>query len=208
LKYDFADERHAAGYLTGSVVRTKDGTPIQVREIFSASGNLWVVAGFLVPCQNVKNVALDDLDLSPVPIGMCNIEYKGHLRDAVYLARQPERRWKVGLTQNSTRIHPIRPGVDNVMQYIPITSWWWGGSLHRTILGEFPSWETAREMMKNNIRRSIAVSRNFALTGDGKLMYRTNPAPVGEWTGYEPVLEPGYELLYETLMEDWNAPHN
>lgn len=205
IEYDFKDVNHAAGYLNGGVVRHK-GVPVVVKEVFlyEADGGVHKAVRYNVldTAQRGGWCLIKDLDLTPVPLGMVNLVKNGVIRDAAYLTRTPERRWKIGLTQNATRIFAVRRGPDAAIRTTPINEWWYS-ALPSTIRGDYPKLEEAMLLMGASRRRAIAFSRNFAIDGERKLLYRHNAEPVGMVTErLKPLLYGQYKWLQEQLMED------
>jgi hypothetical protein len=79
------------------MVRFLDGTPVVVK---SVSEDMEVIVSVVLE-GDVKKVSLDDLDLSPVPLGWCNLTEHG----AYYLARVAMRKdWKQGLREGNYAI--------------------------------------------------------------------------------------------------------
>lgn len=208
--YDFDSPQHASGYLSGSVVRYQ-GQPTNIVDVVEGDEGQYTTHHRLLVNQgrgrnNINDLMDGKFNLHPVPLGMMNIRGDNkQIAEAVYMTRVPERRWKVGLTQNGTRIIPVRYEEDNMFWRMD-RQWFLSMDMHDCIVGEYPSFDNAIRMLKRSRRRSVAFSRNFALVAEGKkLMYRANHEPVGDVQADHPSLFPKYEWLYELIMEDYNA---
>lgn len=203
-RYDFVDDHHANGYLANSVVRY-EGLPVTVTHATARTVSL---VGLGEKSKPITGVPVEELDLTPVPLGMCNMMQGDNILDAIYIMRVPHRRWKVGLTIEALDCRKVRNHFTNPFGTNDYTTGdLWGKPLARCIKGEYPSLPEALHMMRHDQFRSIAVSRHFAVDAESKLYYGFNFEPVGGVAGYGATfLDPKYRELHERLQEEVNDP--
>lgn len=164
--YDTAGEANRR--LAGTVV-LRNGRPIYVHGIV---GNFEAVCLEMPFLAREVRVPLADLDYRNLRLGYVN--YQG---EALYLRRQPTRRYKQGLNSENVVIPPMKPGKK--------ASW---GTLTKdagvidNLSGAYPTLPEAIRMLRSGKHISVAFDRNFAVEKSNLdlifLMYR------GEETGY------------------------
>ena len=155
--YEEAD--YANNRLRETVVRLKDGTPIQIIVILNSD-----TVNYIDLLNRKEGICkLSDLNIDPVPLGYCNTQSK-----CTYLVRMPMRQdWKQGLRFNSLRDINGRK-VD--FNYYTIA---------HTIMGKFPSLSECIDKFSNTSKnpfntdqrniKSIAFNRDFCIK-DGELL--------------------------------------
>ena len=153
MKYDTAE--YAESRLNGTMVMGKEGpvTVISIDELFLCD----VVDTISGKRHKVK---LDELDLTPVKLGYVNTRDRG----ALYVVRMPKRNdWRQGLRRENMIVlsRPMDPG--KISQ----------ADLSRCIIGDYPKFEEAVNIVSDDFVSSIAWSRDFAITFKGKVLYRT-----------------------------------
>ncbi len=92
-----------------------------------------------------KRVPMEDLDLSPVPLG-----YSNTTRGCSFTSRMPTRHYKQGLNGVNMQCRPS--GVNHTSR-----------SLYKTIMGIYPTVRDCFEALTTDEVDSISFSRNFAL---------------------------------------------
>jgi hypothetical protein len=159
--YDEAD--YANNRLRDTLVRLKDGTPIQILIIHSSTQ---VVYMNLLNKQE-KICTLADLNIDPVPLGYCNAG-----QSCTYLVRMPMRQdWKQGLRSNSLRDINGRKVDINIY------------TIAQTIIGKFPSFSEAIDKVLNTTSKNpfntearkpkaVAFNRDFCVKEDKLLEYK------------------------------------
>ncbi|MNQ03991.1 hypothetical protein D3C85_166970 [compost metagenome] len=174
------DYEYAGSRLTGTVVRLGD-EPVLIGQV-NMDGT--VEASFLKDFGPITIVKLQELNLSPVSLGMCNVR-----GEANYLSRMPMRRdWKQGLRKNNflsfgdVKPHLIGPRC-----------------LRDTIVCNYPSLAKCFELVKEGAR-SAAWCRDWAVSQQGDLIYKTLGI-VGTITPDNHNLLKEYSYLEEALME-------
>ncbi len=176
------DYNYASSRLAGTVVRLKDGTPVIVDDVHPRM-KVTVVA--LEKLDELIEVNLDDLNLKPVPLGMCN--WNGQ---TTYLCRKPMRRdWKQGLRAgNFTSLFGFPAEV------IP------PGTLSEVIKGIYPTFKEALEKFKDKKVMSVAWSREWAVDRHGVLTHKGNQQ-VGQIVDGNCVLFEQFQHLRESYLE-------
>lgn len=158
----FFDVDHANTYLADSVVRLK-GEPVWVANVNRKRGSKKYIAEVYLAGNEMRDPSvcdLDDLDLSPLPLGMCNTG--GRYKGSVYMCRLNVRRWKVGLCSqnlNTFEIGIVRlegPGILHTKGF------------RDTVVGEYPTYDEAYRTFKEDRNVTArAFSRSFSLMREG-----------------------------------------
>lgn len=173
--YEYADSR-----LAGTIVRLGD-EPVMVGHV---NADMTVDVSFLKDFGPVVVVKLSDLNLKPVPLGMCNVG-----GTANYLARMPKRNdWKQGLRKGNF----LSFGDVEVAYINP-------AMLRDTIVCNYPTLAECFEKVKKD-SMAMAWCRDWAVTRGGYLLYKMYQE-VGKITPQSHVLSPGYTYLEEALQE-------
>lgn len=188
----YEDAQYAGSRLNGTIVRSKSGAPIVIDKVVDGEdgGLIAYTHKFTeVPGVNRKKVLLNNLDLSPVPLGFA---YNGH--GVAYLQRTPKRNdWRQGLRRNTLR---SSYGVDKRL----ITD----TDLKRTIEGKYLNFELALDEA-DNLGIDIPWCREFCIGINRKLRHPTLLykwfGEVGDFIGGIPQLKPEFEHLHELLQE-------
>jgi hypothetical protein len=202
--YDFADREHAAGYLTGSIVK-HGGMPTLIHAVDwgPRKAKLYAHHERLNMEEGIRADPLDQFDFTPFRLGMINFKVDGVISEACWVQRVPARRWKVGITREGLTTFPVRQADDNFLYAMFRNEKWWAGSeMFAMLQGNYPTLDKALNMIGRRKRCSIAFSPNFAVTGERELFYRHNAEPVGNVEGREPWLRPDYADLCDVLKED------
>ena len=127
-------------------------------------------------------VNANELNLVPVPLGMCNFS-----NTISYLSRIPLRRdWRQGLRRENFKSSNINHAL------IPPEV------LSQVIKGQYPSFEEALKKA-TDAGISVAWHRNWALSHDGKLFYKRDK--VGTSKGGVLLLDKPFQYLAEALEE-------
>lgn len=180
------DPEYAGKRLNNTLVRLKDGRPFMVLKVIASPTNgEWGVMGDVLPAGGRIWVDLDDLDLTPVPLGFVNTS-----EGMVFTCRKPMRKdWKQGLSLNSLVTYGH---IDASNFNLSI--------LVQTILKEYPTFTKAISL--TDTRGSAAFSRDFGVSkknGDTTLVYRKYA--VGDVKGGVPMLYPNKSFLQQHLDE-------
>lgn len=102
-----------------------------------------------------------DLDISSIPLGYVNVLEKG-LKLAVYLRREPLRRFKQGVEIETLSQKPLKDGVSIVPAGVLYST-----GLVDAIIGRYPDLDSAISMTTKNGWSSVALSRDVALKYNG-----------------------------------------
>lgn len=171
--FDYANYR-----LAGTIVRLK-GEPVFVHAI---------LPGMVAELSNLNNIYenyradANELDIVPVPLGMCN--YEG---DVSYLSRVPLRRdWRQGLRRENF-ISDNYPHAGIPPQ-----------ELAKVIRGEYPTYAEALESVKKGAK-GVAWCRQWAILKGNVLRYKWDK--VGKVKAGQFILLDEYKHLYEALEE-------
>lgn len=168
------DVEYADGRLRGTIVRV-DCEPVFVNEVISVKGEVHI-QGFYLADRSEVSTPITNVNLEPVPLGYVNTFF-----GARYLCRRPIRNdWRQGLRDYNC----VNERGENVLNEVPLEN------LRETILGIYPSFDLA---VRDNSGKSIAFSRNFALTKDKTLLYKGKPV------GVKDILAPTHSYLSRHL---------
>lgn len=185
------DFEYANAKLSDSIVQL-DGEPVYVDNV-SREGHCNVRK---LGDQNYFLVGLNNLDLTPVPLG--NINHSSGQAD--YLARLPVRNWKQGLRMSN--LYAIQD--PRTARNLRIDS----PSFINCILGNYPSLAKCIELLINDERSSVAFSRQFALTsfskkGVSSILFKGREVGSGTIQDEQIVLTPfpKFHFLRELLEE-------
>ena len=172
------DWEYANSRLAGTIVRLGEDPVF----IHSVAPGMVVDLAKLDDIYNNYKVPAQELNLVPVPLGMCNFE--GTIS---YLSRMPLRRdWKQGLrrenfTSNNVNHAAIPPH-----------------ELAKVIRGQYPSYVEAMELVAKGLK-GVAWTRHWAVSSTGLLHYKWDV--VGKKADNKFVLDEPYRHLYEALEE-------
>lgn len=106
----------------------------------------------------------DDLDISSIRVGYINLAEPNH-RLAVYLKREPLRRYKQGIEFERLTQKVLRDGVS----YVNANQLSCKGFVD-SVLGIYPSLDQAVTWITKNNWHSVAISRDIALKHEGELL--------------------------------------
>ena len=152
--YDFNDPYnldYARTKLIGTIVRL-DGRAIQIEDL---SGKVAYYHYLTDDEKKQLSCPIKDIDITPVELGYINYNV-----DTYYLTRMPMRRdWRQGLRQLSC-ITPTNKRID-----VPMSA------VGKAIENIYPKFEEAIEKIGKGFK-SIAFSRNFAVTSSGAIQYK------------------------------------
>lgn len=172
------DWEYAQSRLQGTIVRL-GGEPIFVHNIRPG------MKAEVSKLEDIFNVFIADaaeLNLVPVPLGMCNFRGLAH-----YLSRIPLRRdWRQGLRRENF--------CSNMGDHAIITP----EALAKVIKGEYPTFAEALKAASEGVK-SVAWCREWAITNDGKLIYKR--LPVGVNKDGMLLLDKEFNYLAEALEE-------
>lgn len=172
------DFENANFRLAGTIVRL-DNKPVFVHNIFAG------MVAELSDLDNIyENYRVDGnkLDITPVPLGMCNFE-----GDVSYLTRVPVRRdWRQGLRRENF--------ISDNYPHAGIPP----HELAKVIRGEYPTFQEAYEQVKGKAK-AVAWSRQWAIKRGGQLRYKWDT--VGEYKAGQFILLDEFKHLYEALEE-------
>lgn len=186
----YADDiDYARKRLNGTLVRNTSGDPFLVQGVLK-EGSVVVCLGTNLITSEATFTPINDIDLTPVPLGFAN-----HGDKMSFFCRRPLRRdWKQGLSTGNMIIYG-----DAKRDF----SW---GMLTNTIINKFPKLNEVVRYVKKDSGRSKAFSRNFGLSslnGDVALVYRK--FVVGRLDGDNLVLSRDKFFLEEHLRESVGA---
>lgn len=190
----FYDPSHAQLRLGNTIIRLK-GLPIFVGEIRGDYSTViqYLGSGKQSEVDDIRK--LEDIDLTPVPLGFVQIGER-----AYYMMRKPSRRTKQGLSEESLFIHEFG-GRSSIRQDAAYRK-----AVSNTILGEYPSLKASFKMLGNQFS-SVPIHRNWALrsssSGLKKLLYKYSGV-VGHWDDVlgKMVLSTDFEYLREVLDQE------
>jgi hypothetical protein len=182
------DWDYAGTRLRDSLVRLGDGRPFYVHSVREDG----TVSGSLAGSPFDTTASMDDLNLSPVPLGYVNKK-----RIVSYTSRSPTRHYKQGLT-SYTLVAKGSP--------VSLTS----RDLAKTIMGVYPSVESVMEDVLTEEKSAQAFSRHFCVkgrtNGNPLLMYKHKPVGVISWNSdacrANFSLDDDYKYLNEVLEEE------
>ncbi len=176
------DYEYARTRLNGTVVRHA-GQPVFIIEI---DADCVCTAQHIDSGENFT-ADLEEFDLTPVPLGWCNIPNG----QAVYLQRVPLRRdWKQGLRKEN--MHAAFGNLNRI-NYKHIKA---------CILGEYPTLASAIAKAKK-YGLSTAWRRHWAISTDGvSVLYKDYDSPVGEIVDGQIVLLQKYSYLETCLLSE------
>lgn len=177
--YKEDDWEYASTRLSGTVVRLKSGLPVNVHDVGRSGANITNYSNG----GNERTVPLKDLNVKPVQLGFVNCG-----DEVSYLVRIPKRNdWRQGMRNNNTTTM-YGCGKDGLTK----------SSIAKTIMGRYPTYALARAISEGGV--TVAWHRHWALSGDGKLLYKAKGV-VGSLLAGRPVLSPEYSYLSEYLEE-------
>ncbi len=183
MKYDDAD--YANTRLAGTIVRTKDGEPVRVKNV----GYNFLTIIEPLDDAGLKEIGLYDLDLEPVPLG-----YVQHDNAFVYVCRAPMREdWRQGLRHNNMRIVAAE---DAELRPRDLSNHY----LRLCIRGEYADFDDCIKQIKLG-RDTVAFHREWAITAYETLLHKG--FEVGEFylDRRECTLYEDYSFLSEALEE-------
>lgn len=171
------DWEYANSRLEGTIVRLEE-EPVFVHHV---GRGMKAEISTLIDLYNPFIVDANDLNLVPVPLGMCN--FGGVAR---YLSRVPLRRdWRQGLRRENF--------VSSVGDHAAIPP----DVLAKVIKGEYPILAECLEQVKPGC--SVAWHRHWAITGEAQLRYKRDI--VGTSKGGVLLLDKQFSYLAEALEE-------
>lgn len=172
------DWEYANNRLQGTIVRLND-EPVFVHEVRRD------MKAEVSKLEDIYNAFIADgreLDLTPVPLGMCNFNHNAH-----YLSRVPLRRdWRQGLRRENF----ISPTCDHAA--IP------PALLAKVIKGEYPALKECFDLVKKGAL-AAAWSRRWAIGRDSTLIYKNKV--VGTSKDGVLLLNKEFQFLAEALEE-------
>lgn len=187
MYYD--DVEYAAKRLDKSLVRKADGHPFFVHHT-QKEGKKIICTGTDFSTLEDENISLEDINLTPVPLGFFNLGGK-----MIFACRKPMRKdWKQGLSVNSLVLY----GADKRDFSFSF--------LTHAIMGVYPTYQDAITYTRKTRNRSMAFSRDFGISSKGdsiSLIYRKYI--VGEIKGDVAVLNPDKYFLEQHLASTMNA---
>lgn len=128
----------------------------------------------------------DRIDVSSFPLGFVNCE-----RECIFVVRPPYRRQKQGVSNNVLSYSTLRSPDEFQGLGISLT----GSYIGKMLLNIYPSFESARSLVKDGVYRSLAFSRDFAVHKNGnslEVFYQTNK--IGTVNGDSVMLYPEYSF--------------
>ncbi len=184
------DIEYAAKRLSNTMLCLRTGMPFIISHVEKV-GSRTKIRGYAYPSADANpdesEVDLDDLDLTPVPLGNVNIKDKCY-----FAARKPMRKdWCQGLSKNALLVQDI---VNKKVISLNFSN------LVPTVLGQYPKFNHLVALKA--FRGHQAFSRDFSLLMDKDgttLYYRFYK--VGDVKGGIPFLTPDKLFLREHLQE-------
>lgn len=182
MYYD--DLEYANKRLAGTLVRDITGSPFVVSSVDSIGGK-FVCFGTHLVSQQTEAVPLEKIDLTPVPLGFFNHEYRMY-----FSCRKPMRSdWKQGLSNKSLLIY----GTTDRFGF---------GVLTQPILNTYPKLNRALEILSKRVSGSVAFSRDFGIAKkDKELLLFYRKYEVGKVEKNLPVLNRDKFFLGQHLEE-------
>jgi hypothetical protein len=182
------DYEYAATRLSGTLVRL-NLQPVYVKDIDHETGEVYYLSGMNL---KTKKCHLNELDLTPIPLGYINIG-----RDVSYVQRIPSRSYKQGFHGNSMYSNKLH--VDLVST-----------SMFNTIRGLYPKTLEVVEHLMCGEADEKAFSRRFSLSAGAKKVFGLNFRGKGVGTAslnfgamnLNYSFNDKFKFLQETLEED------
>lgn len=178
---------YASQRLEGTIVSFK-GKPVRIDRCLLYKTRIFAEFRSLNNPEKYEKVPLEELDLTPIKLGFVNTKY-----GVCYLGRIPLRKdWKQGTRTQNMRI--MWGGID--------IRWVSDKDLYRTIVGKYPSFNTALEETVNT-GLGIAFHKHFALMQekDGVFLLYKFLGKVGDIVNNKPQLFDNYQFLNESLEQ-------
>lgn len=167
--------------LSGSVMRY-DNQPVLIANLTGPEDT--PIIAYYLKSGNVFTSHWNDpkWNFEPVPLGFINVE--AH-KSCYYLGRGVGRQFKVGLTTDNSIVSTLNKRIGDMAMNIRrwISSERKNTSLHNTIVGAYPSLNTAYESLEEGLFTHIAVSREFAIDKNYCLYFRDNMVGVLDGNG-------------------------
>lgn len=204
----FFDIGQASGYLRHTIIRVAK-EPVYVYDVIPGvrSGPDKFRLNY-VPLSEVgeeaKTITLvdEDVDMNPVPLGFCML-YNGESYHTYYVARTPARRWKIGLALENIQVYNMAGGPATPATVATIFP---TRALIKTIQGKYMDVDKAKVAIRGGRGGTIPISRQFAISSDYEIYFKTSRYPIGRFTGNGPVLKDEYFYMKEALEEDIARP--
>lgn len=193
MPISYADDfAYAEAKLSNSIVRVAS-RPFLVMRV-GEGGN---VLGRHLGYSGVKSVSLNELDLTPIPLGYWN----SASGSASYLSRLPVRNWKQGLMANQIVMQTLNP-----IRGLNID----GEDFIKCLCNKYPSFAQTVEYLVCEPLKTLAFHKVFAMTqfskkGNSTLLYKGEAVGNFSLDQRIPDLAPKYQFLQETLEEALNA---
>jgi hypothetical protein len=188
----FHSPDHAGMRLSGTVIRYK-GRPTYIARV---RGNWDAEAIDMETGNNIHITSIIDeslVDVSPVPLGFCQIG-----ETARYLCRQPARRNKQGLSQES--VHCEGMPIPNIFGSASLLK-----ALSSTIVNNYVTFKKALVAVRKQEGRSLAFHRNWAVFNSGEslhILYKFFGS-VGKVDEEDHIiLNKDFDYLKETLQDE------
>ena len=173
------DYQYANSRLGGTAVR-HEGLLFHVEEVLPSM----TADGWYLGSGNPAKVAVDDLDLQPLPLG-----YVNYYDTASYVTRIPRRDdWRQGTRR---RVLQCIDGVDTQQMSV--------AKLQHAVDNIYPSFNDALRLVRACTR--VAWCRVFCVDDDGNIYHKGKMRRVGEVVDGKPALLDNYVYLQEVLEE-------
>jgi hypothetical protein len=181
--FTYTEADYASSRLDGTCIRDSQGNLIYVHHV----GGSRTVSCFDIKSLESKSLRLSDLDATPIPLGMAQVS-----EHAYFLHRKPVRRYRQGISWDNLSGYtgPALPRDHSAYRI-----------LLQPVENVYPNWETALLMLEDRYK-TVAISRNFALTDKGLVLYRqTKDSQCGKLTKSNRVsLDPSFEFVKELFQ--------
>ena len=154
-------------YLTGSIIRV-NGDPVIITDLAPHNKGVYRIyyiqlEDYFKDERDIGIITTDskNIDLSPVELGFCNFKINGE-HNTFYTYRSPQRMWKIGLHLNNFMINSLEP----LEFFFENSRILYSKSLEDTIKNKYPSFDECIIKIHKPHIKSIAFSRDFALSSD------------------------------------------
>lgn len=181
--FTYTEADYASSRLDGTCIRDNQGNLVYVQHISGQRASTC----YDLKTLEAKSLRLNELDATPIPLGMTQIS-----EESYFLHRKAVRRYRQGVSWESLSGYtgPSLPR-DHTAYRV----------LLQPVENVYPTWEAALLMLEDRYK-SVAVSRNFAVTEKGQVFYRqTRDFPCGKLTKTNRVaLDSSFEFVKELFQ--------
>lgn len=199
----FYNKEHAQRYLIHSIIMLGD-MPVRVVGVTSGKAQ----KNFNLEWESLDKKEsgwvfsdYEDINMQPVPLGMQAHEEDSKQAVPYYISRTPARAWKIGLSEDNIKQSYIVNDASKYGKGIRFGDMLYSPSLANTIMGKYPTLSEAVDLA-TKVNGIKAFSRQFAVSGEGDLYFKTYGVPVGKLDkNKKPVLNEQAFFLKELLEQ-------